>query len=102
MDGRGIISCCIGDDDNEDNVGMNFWLGEDVISTRSQANQNAKTCNVKCVNTCIRGGYGSPREGSLNVRKPLVVFKDGFRSRHYCLVEHFDICNLIRDGEDGP
>ncbi|XP_019198479.1 PREDICTED: uncharacterized protein LOC109192340 isoform X2 [Ipomoea nil] len=64
--------------------------------------KQAETCTVKCVNTCIRGGYGSPGEGPLNVRRPLVVFKNGFRSRHYCLVECSDICNLIRDGEDGP
>jgi hypothetical protein len=34
-------------------------------------------CTAKCVGTCIRG------EGPLNVRKPLVVFKDGFRTRQY-------------------
>ncbi|RVW59299.1 hypothetical protein CK203_101690 [Vitis vinifera] len=34
--------------------------------------------------------------------KPLVVFKQGFRSRQYCLVECSDICNLIGDGDDGP
>ncbi|VFQ83694.1 unnamed protein product [Cuscuta campestris] len=64
----------------------------------------AEGCTLKCVGTCIRGGYGSPGEGPLNVRRPLVVFKEGFRSRHYCLVECSDICNLIsRDGEDdGP
>ncbi|OIT04350.1 PREDICTED: uncharacterized protein LOC109223268 [Nicotiana attenuata] len=64
--------------------------------------RQAETCTVKCVNTCIRGGLGSPGEGPLNVRRPLVVFKQGFRSRQYCLVECSDICNLIRDGEDGP
>ncbi|XP_049401704.1 uncharacterized protein LOC125865542 isoform X2 [Solanum stenotomum] len=64
--------------------------------------RQAETCTVKCVNTCIRGGSGSPGEGPLNVRRPLVVFKQGFRSRQYCLVECSDICNLMKDGEDGP
>ncbi|KAF3667038.1 putative actin-like [Capsicum annuum] len=64
--------------------------------------RQAESCTVKCVNTCIRGGSGSPGEGPLNVRRPLVVFKQGFRSRQYCLVECSDICNLMKDGEDGP
>nr|XP_043629399.1 uncharacterized protein LOC122600712 [Erigeron canadensis] len=64
--------------------------------------RKAESCTIKCVTTCIRGGDGSPGEGPINVRKPLVVFKPGFRSRHYCLVECSDICNLIKDGDDGP
>ncbi|XP_057450489.1 uncharacterized protein LOC130742404 isoform X2 [Lotus japonicus] len=61
--------------------------------------RKAESCTVKCVNTCIRGGEG---EGPLNIRRPLVVFKQGFRSRQYCLVECSDICNLIGDADDGP
>ncbi|GAA0163912.1 hypothetical protein Leryth_025800 [Lithospermum erythrorhizon] len=64
--------------------------------------KQAETCTVKCVNTCIRGGSGSPGEGPLNIRRPIVVFKQGFHSRRYCLVECSDICNLIKDGDDGP
>ncbi|KAM7471968.1 hypothetical protein LguiA_010151 [Lonicera macranthoides] len=64
--------------------------------------RKAESCTIKCVTTCIRGGDGSPGEGPLNVRRPLVVFKQGFRSRQYCLMECSDICNLIRDGDDGP
>ncbi|KAK4392446.1 hypothetical protein Sango_2022400 [Sesamum angolense] len=64
--------------------------------------RKAETCTKKCVSTCILGGYGSPGEGPLNIRRPLVVFKDGFRSRKYCLSECSDICNLIGDGDDGP
>lgn len=64
--------------------------------------RKAESCTIKCVTTCIRGGDGSPGEGPINVRRPLVVFKQGFRTRHYCLVECSDICNLIRDGDDGP
>ncbi|KAI5070111.1 hypothetical protein GOP47_0014454 [Adiantum capillus-veneris] len=62
----------------------------------------AESCTRKCVGTCIRGGGGAPGEGPLNVRKPLVVFKEGFRSRNYCLVECSEICNIIGNGDDGP
>lgn len=64
--------------------------------------RKAEACTIKCVTTCIRGGGGSPGEGPLNVRRPLVVFKEGFRSRQYCLIECSDICNLIGDGDSGP
>ncbi|KAK1431227.1 hypothetical protein QVD17_14532 [Tagetes erecta] len=76
----------------------------DCIKARIQKpkSRKAESCTIKCVTTCIRGGDGSPGEGPFNVRRPLVVFKQGFRSRHYCLVECSDICNLIRDGDDGP
>ncbi|CAK9857510.1 unnamed protein product [Sphagnum jensenii] len=62
----------------------------------------AESCTRKCVSTCIRGGAGAPGEGPLNVRRPLVVFKEGFRSRQYCLIECSEICNLIGDRDDGP
>ncbi|XVF23251.1 hypothetical protein REPUB_Repub13aG0020400 [Reevesia pubescens] len=45
--------------------------------------RKAESCTIKCVTTCIRGGDGSPGEGPLNIRRPLVVFKEGFRSRKY-------------------
>ncbi|XP_021904031.1 uncharacterized protein LOC110819141 isoform X3 [Carica papaya] len=45
--------------------------------------RKAESCTVKCLTTCIRGGDGSPGEGPLNLRRPLVVFKQGFRSRQY-------------------
>ncbi|KAL2501703.1 uncharacterized protein Fot_35551 [Forsythia ovata] len=64
--------------------------------------KKAEKCTSKCVSTCILGGFGSPGEGPLNIRRPLVVFKNGFRSRQYCLSECSDICNLIGDGDDGP
>ncbi|XP_038884945.1 uncharacterized protein LOC120075531 [Benincasa hispida] len=64
--------------------------------------RKAESCTIKCVGTCIRGGDGSPGEGPLNIRRPIIVFKQGFRSRQYCLVECSDICNLIGDGDDGP
>lgn len=73
--------------------------GDDKARVRIKHPKSAKAlqCTSKCVATCIRGG-----EGPLNVRKPLVVFKEQFRSRQYCLTECSEICNLIKDGEDGP
>ncbi|KAK7325351.1 hypothetical protein VNO77_29513 [Canavalia gladiata] len=61
--------------------------------------KKAESCTIRCVTTCIRGGEGSPGEGPLNVTRPLVVFKQGFRTRQYCLVECSDICNLMSDAE---
>ncbi|XP_021720265.1 uncharacterized protein LOC110687926 [Chenopodium quinoa] len=61
--------------------------------------RNAESCTTKCVGTCIRGGDGSPGEGPLNIRRPIIVFKQGFRSRQYCLVECSDICNLLDDAD---
>ncbi|KAI3471582.1 hypothetical protein Pfo_028232 [Paulownia fortunei] len=63
--------------------------------------RKAEACTSKCVTTCTQGGFGSPGEGPFSTRRPLVVFKDGFRSRKYCLSECSDICNLIGDGDDG-
>lgn len=79
-------------------------LPKDCKKARIQKpkSRKAESCTIKCVTTCIRGGEGSPGEGPFNVRRPIVVFKQGFRSRQYCLVECSDICNLIRDGDDGP
>jgi hypothetical protein len=46
-------------------------------------------CTRKCVPTCVRGGSygGAPGLGPISLRKEIVVFKDGFRSRQYCLSE---------------
>ncbi|KAK1268020.1 hypothetical protein QJS04_geneDACA014038 [Acorus gramineus] len=91
--------------DTLSNVPQTLSAGDDPGGpTRIQhpKSRRAESCTVKCVTTCIRGGAGSPGEGPLNARRPLVVFKQGFRSRQYCLVECSDICNLIRDGDDGP
>ncbi|XP_011075274.1 uncharacterized protein LOC105159786 [Sesamum indicum] len=64
--------------------------------------RKAEGCTSKCTATCMQGGFGSPGDGPFSMRRPLVVFKDGFRSRKYCLSECSDICNLIGDGDDGP
>jgi hypothetical protein len=49
-------------------------------------------CATKCVASCTRGGSGAPGLGPMNVRKDLVVFKEGFRSRSYCLSECTNAC----------
>ncbi|AQK68341.1 hypothetical protein Zm00014a_042891 [Zea mays] len=68
---------------------------------RHPKSERAARCTSKCVSTCVLGGYGAPGvAGPFNIRRPLVVFKDTFRSRQYCLVECSDICNLLKDGED--
>ncbi|PAN03940.1 hypothetical protein PAHAL_1G030700 [Panicum hallii] len=68
---------------------------------RHPKSDRAARCTSKCVSTCVLGGYGAPGvAGPFNIRRPLVVFKDTFRSRQYCLVECSDICNLLKDGED--
>ncbi|CAL5067545.1 unnamed protein product [Urochloa decumbens] len=71
--------------------------GGDGKAERIRHPKSAKA--LQCT-TC--GGGGAPGEGPLNIRRPLVVFKDGFRARQYCLIECSDICNRIQDGKDGP
>jgi len=60
-----------------------------------------ESCTRKCVPTCVRGGEGAPGLGPLSVRKEIVVFKDGFRSRGYCLRECAEVCALSINGP-GP
>ncbi|KAK9906800.1 hypothetical protein WJX75_008282 [Coccomyxa subellipsoidea] len=55
-------------------------------------NKEVQDCARKCVATCIRGGDGAPGLGPISVRKELIVFKDGFRSRQYCLSECTQVC----------
>lgn len=50
------------------------------------------TCTRKCLPTCLRGGEGAPGLGPLTVRRDPVKFKDGFRSRAYCLSECTQVC----------
>ncbi|XP_073148391.1 uncharacterized protein [Henckelia pumila] len=93
----------IGDDETLSNVPQTLSSSEKTqVRIQRPKSTKSETCTSKCVSTCIQGGFGSPGEGLLNIRRPLVVFKDGFRSRKYCLGECSDICNLIGDGDDGP
>eukprot|EP00878_Enallax_costatus_P014362 GHUV01015022.1.p1 GENE.GHUV01015022.1~~GHUV01015022.1.p1 ORF type:complete len:230 (+),score=60.61 GHUV01015022.1:222-911(+) len=52
-------------------------------------------CTRRCVPTCIRGGEGAPGLGPISLRKEIIVFKDGFRSRQYCLSECAQVCSFI-------
>eukprot|EP00198_Chlamydomonas_reinhardtii_P011024 XP_001700361.1 predicted protein [Chlamydomonas reinhardtii] len=56
-------------------------------------------CTRKCVPTCARGGDGAPGLGPISVRKEIVVFKEGFRSRQYCLSECARVCAVVRPGQ---
>ena len=80
-------------------------------------NKDVQGCARKCVATCIRGGEGAhdrphlsqhacracssellpccagaPGLGPLSVRKEVIAFKPGFRSRTYCLSECTQAC----------
>ncbi|MCL7024154.1 hypothetical protein MKW94_030177 [Papaver nudicaule] len=83
-----MLSSTDGDDENGNKKGGRI---------QKPKSRKAETCTSKCVTTCVRGGYGAPGEGPLNAFRPLVVFKQGFHSRKYCLVECSDICNLMKD-----
>lgn len=50
------------------------------------------SCTRKCLPACLRGGEGAPGLGPLTVRRDPVKFKDGFRSRAYCLSECTQVC----------
>lgn len=56
--------------------------------------REVQQCARKCVPTCIRGGQGAPGLGPMSVRKEIVVFKEGYRTRQYCLSECIQVCNL--------
>ena len=58
-------------------------------------------CATKCIATCTRGGSGAPGLGPLSVRKAPVVFKDGFRTRNYCLSECTQICSITVNSQRG-
>ncbi|BBM99803.1 hypothetical protein MPTK1_1g23940 [Marchantia polymorpha subsp. ruderalis] len=88
--------------DTFENVPQDLSGGDKPRRIQRPKSKKAEGCTQKCLGTCIRGGAGSPGEGPFNVRRPMVVFKEGFRSRQYCLIECSDICNLIGDGDSGP
>lgn len=56
--------------------------------------KEVQDCTRKCMPTCIRGGQGAPGLGPMSVRKEMVVFKEGYRSRTYCLRECVEVCNI--------
>ncbi|KAG2486355.1 hypothetical protein HYH03_014936 [Edaphochlamys debaryana] len=56
-------------------------------------------CTRKCIATCVRGGEGAPGLGPLSLRKEEAVFKQGFRTRSYCLSECAQLCALKLGGK---
>ena len=65
---------------------------------RGTNTKEIEKCAGKCIVTCTRGGGGAPGLGPLSVRKAPVVFKEGFRSRQYCLNECTEICSITVNG----
>ena len=60
--------------------------------TGGEGGKAVRACASACVSTCARGGSGAPGLGPASVRRDPMVFKDGFRSREYCLRECAEIC----------
>lgn len=57
--------------------------------------RSVEACTRKCLPACIRGGEGSPGLGPLTMRKEIIVFKEGFRTRQYCLQECAQACSKL-------
>ena len=64
--------------------------------------KEVEVCTRKCMPACIRGGEGAPGLGPISLRKELIVFKDGFRSRAYCLRDCAEVCALSIKGPTTP
>lgn len=60
--------------------------------TRGARGKEVQACATKCLATCVRGGSGAPGLGPASVRRDPIAFKNGFRSREYCLTECTEIC----------
>ena len=69
-----------------------------VTLSKGPNGKEIEKCAGKCIVTCTRGGGGAPGLGPLSVRKAPVVFKEGFRSRQYCLNECTEICSITVNG----
>ena len=87
--------------------------------------QEIEKCTRTCLPACLRGGQGmseapqsllllllstelksaksayagAPGLGPLSMRRELIVFKDGYRTRKYCLSECTQVCALISDDQ---
>jgi len=97
----------ISGDENSENIpkdlsaseGGELGLGEQRLSRKLEGKENSgvRACASKCVATCTRGGSGSPGLGPAAVRKEVIVFKEGFRSRAYCLSECTNVCTSLKE-----
>ena len=67
-------------------------LNHAAAKQNEEERKEVLNCTAKCTATCIRPDRGGP----LSVRKEVVVFKEGFRDRNYCLSECKDVCSLSR------
>lgn len=73
--------------DDDDTKPLSTWF--------SGASKGAiEECTRKCLTTCVRGGEGAPGLGPISLRKEVVEFKDGFRSRQYCINQCARACSL--------
>lgn len=59
------------------------------------------TASVDVENTTARLAViaGAPGLGPMSVRGEIVVFKEGFRSRQYCIRECAEVCALQADAK---
>ncbi|KAK9843032.1 hypothetical protein WJX74_005852 [Apatococcus lobatus] len=92
----GSCQAAMPSDDNFQNIPGQLSGGIDEQEHRMKGPQSkqAEACIRNCIPTCIRGGEGAPGLGPLSVRKDLVRFKDGYRSRSYCLQECGFACSV--------
>ncbi len=92
------------DPDTMLNIPGQLNSGEDTPTPLSSLLQgpNARAkevCTQKCITTCLRGGEGMPGLGPLSMRREIIVFKEGFRDRKYCLSECATVCSLMEDAK---
>jgi len=70
---------------------------------RGKNKKKIERCTGQCVTTCVRGSFRStsgPGLGPATILKEPFVFKDGFRSRRYCVEECLDYCALTMNKAD--
>ena len=70
---------------------------------RGKNKKKIERCTGQCVTTCVRGSFRStsgPGLGPATILKEPFVFKDGFRSRRYCVEECLDYCALTVNKAD--
>ena len=64
---------------------------------KGENGKKIERCAGQCITTCVRGSFNStsgPGLGPLTKIQQPFVFKDGFRSRQYCVEECLDYCAL--------
>ena len=64
---------------------------------KGENGKKIERCAGQCITTCVRGSFNStsgPGLGPLTKIQEPFVFKDGFRSRQYCVEECLDYCAL--------